>query len=80
MERNWQALALARESLAEVPLQPVDAHSPNRPPVVSDAAPDFVKTVTAAMLAAWVMPCLSLPCRRTVLAYGYHSLGKTQYR
>ncbi len=34
-----------------VPLRPVDASSPNRPPVVSDAAPDFVKTVTAAMLA-----------------------------
>ncbi|OSY21351.1 pyruvate:ferredoxin (flavodoxin) oxidoreductase [Klebsiella pneumoniae] len=44
VERNWQALALARESLAEVPLQPVNASSPNRPPVVSDAAPDFVKT------------------------------------
>ncbi len=51
VERNWQALALARESLAEVPLQSVNASSPNRPPVVSDAAPDFVKTVTAAMLA-----------------------------
>ncbi|CCM85497.1 Pyruvate-flavodoxin oxidoreductase [Klebsiella pneumoniae subsp. pneumoniae ST258-K26BO] len=55
VERNWQALALARESLAEVPLQPVNASSPNRPPVVSDAAPDFVKA----------MRCRSLPCRRT---------------
>ena len=51
VERNWQALALARESVEEVPLQPVNPHSANRPPVVSDAAPDFVKTVTAAMLA-----------------------------
>ncbi|MCS6037793.1 hypothetical protein LNQ52_26850 [Klebsiella pneumoniae subsp. pneumoniae] len=61
--RNWQALALARESLAEVPLQPVNASSPNRPPVVSDAAPDFVKTVTAAMLAGLgdALPVSALP-------------------
>jgi pyruvate-ferredoxin/flavodoxin oxidoreductase len=32
VERNWQALALARESLSEVPLQQVNAASPNRPP------------------------------------------------
>jgi pyruvate-ferredoxin/flavodoxin oxidoreductase len=63
VERNWQALALARESLFEVPLQPVNAASPNRPPVVSDAAPDFVKTVTAAMLAG-LGDALSLPYRR----------------
>ena len=44
VERNWQALALARESVEEVPHQPVNPHSANRPPVVSDAAPDFVKT------------------------------------
>ncbi|WP_186794898.1 2-oxoacid:acceptor oxidoreductase family protein, partial [Salmonella enterica] len=49
VERNWQALALAQESLAEVPLQAVNPHSAHRPPVVSDAAPDFVKTVTAAI-------------------------------
>jgi pyruvate-ferredoxin/flavodoxin oxidoreductase len=63
VERNWQALALARESLAEVPLQQVDANSPNRPPVVSDAAPDFVKTVTAAMLAGLgdALPVSALP-------------------
>jgi pyruvate-ferredoxin/flavodoxin oxidoreductase len=63
VERNWQALALARESLFEVPLQPVNAASPNRPPVVSDAAPDFVKTVTAAMLAGLgdALPVSALP-------------------
>lgn len=63
MERNWQALAMARESLAEVPLRPVDGNSPNRPPVVSDAAPDFVKTVTAAMLAGLgdALPVSALP-------------------
>src|SRR5690606_21295360 len=63
VERNWQALALARESLFEVPLQPVNTSSPNRPPVVSDAAPDFVKTVTAAMLAGLgdTLPVSALP-------------------
>ena len=63
VERNWQALALARESVEEVPLQPVNPHSANRPPVVSDAAPDFVKTVTAAMLAGLgdALPVSALP-------------------
>ncbi len=51
VERNWQALGATRGALIEIPLQPVDDSSPMRPPVVSDAAPDFVKTVTAAMLA-----------------------------
>ncbi len=63
VERNWQALALARESLFAVPLEPVNADSPMRPPVVSDAAPDFVKTVTAAMLAGLgdSLPVSALP-------------------
>lgn len=80
VERNWQALALARESLAEVPLQPVNASSPNRPPVVSDAAPDFVKTVTAAMLAGLgdALPVSALPPDAT--AHGHHPLGETQHR
>lgn len=63
VERNWQALALAQESLAEVPLQAVNPHSAHRPPVVSNAAPDFVKTVTAAMLAGLgdALPVSALP-------------------
>ena len=63
VERNWQALALARESLAEVALRPVGAASHPRPPIVSDAAPDFVKTVTAAMLAGLgdALPVSALP-------------------
>ncbi|GAA0473158.1 MULTISPECIES: pyruvate:ferredoxin (flavodoxin) oxidoreductase [Tatumella] len=62
-ERNWQALAVARESLHPVPLQPVTRDSRPRPPVVSDAAPDFVKTVTAAMLAGLgdKLPVSALP-------------------
>ncbi|HEI8864929.1 TPA: pyruvate:ferredoxin (flavodoxin) oxidoreductase [Serratia odorifera] len=51
VERNWQALAATRQALQEIPLQSVDPHSAMRPPVVADTAPDFVKTVTAAMLA-----------------------------
>ncbi len=75
VERNWQALALARESLYAVPLQPVNTHSPNRPPVVSDAAPDFVKTVTAAMLAGLgdALPVSALP------PDGTWPLGTTQW-
>jgi len=63
VERNWQALALARESLFAVPLQPVNGQSACRPPVVADAAPDFVKTVTAAMLAGLgdALPVSALP-------------------
>ncbi|MDF7680999.1 pyruvate:ferredoxin (flavodoxin) oxidoreductase [Enterobacteriaceae bacterium ESL0689] len=63
VERNWQALAMARECIAEIPLQPVNSTSACRPPVVSDAAPDFVKTVTATMLAGLgdTLPVSALP-------------------
>ena len=44
VERNWQALSATLEALAEVPREAVNPDSPQRPPVVSDAAPDFVKT------------------------------------
>ncbi len=81
VERNWQALALARESLAEVAVQRVNPDSPARPPVVSDAAPDFVKTVTAAMLAeSWRRSARLGPAAGRHLAAGHHPLGKTQYR
>jgi len=75
VERNWQALALARESLFEVARQPVDESSHVRPPVVSDAAPDFVKTVTAAMLAGLgdALPVSALP------PDGTWPLGTTQW-
>ncbi|MRT05517.1 pyruvate:ferredoxin (flavodoxin) oxidoreductase [Ewingella americana] len=49
--RNWQALGATLEQLIEVPLQAIPEKPRKRPPIVSDAAPDFVKTVTAAMLA-----------------------------
>ncbi|TKI08082.1 pyruvate:ferredoxin (flavodoxin) oxidoreductase [Martelella alba] len=63
VERNWRALAATREALHAVPLQTVNTQSPMRPPVVSDAAPDFVKTVTAAMLSGLgdALPVSALP-------------------
>ncbi|MDF7670077.1 pyruvate:ferredoxin (flavodoxin) oxidoreductase [Orbaceae bacterium ESL0721] len=48
---NWQALDMAVASLEKIPLKCIDQSSTLRPPVVPDSAPDFVKTVTAAMLA-----------------------------
>ncbi|WP_324015255.1 pyruvate:ferredoxin (flavodoxin) oxidoreductase [Aeromonas hydrophila] len=51
VERNWQALAATCEALVQVPLQALDPASHQRPPMVSTKAPDFVQTVTAAMLA-----------------------------
>jgi pyruvate-ferredoxin/flavodoxin oxidoreductase len=77
VERNWRALAMTREALHAVPLREVSAQSPMRPPVVSDAAPDFVKTVTAAMLAGLGD---ALPVSARDLAGGHHPLGKSQYR
>ncbi len=48
---NWRALDDTVASLHEITLQPINENSPMRPPVVADSAPDFVKTVTATMLA-----------------------------
>ncbi|MGM3175551.1 pyruvate:ferredoxin (flavodoxin) oxidoreductase [Dickeya lacustris] len=63
VERNWQALDATLASLDAVALEPVNPASPHRPPVVSNAAPDFVKTVTAAMLAGLgdSLPVSALP-------------------
>ncbi|MDR3434738.1 MAG: pyruvate:ferredoxin (flavodoxin) oxidoreductase [Rouxiella aceris] len=51
VERNWQAMAATLEQLIAIPLQAIPQQGHKRPPIVSDNAPDFVKTVTAAMLA-----------------------------
>ncbi|AIR69260.1 pyruvate:ferredoxin (flavodoxin) oxidoreductase [Dickeya fangzhongdai] len=63
VERNWRALDATLAALEAVTLEPVNPDSPCRPPVVSDAAPDFVKTVTAAMLAGLgdSLPVSALP-------------------
>lgn len=51
VENNWKALDLAITSLEQIPLNCVDQSSPSMPPIVPNNAPDFVKTVTATMLA-----------------------------
>ncbi|MBO8125174.1 2-oxoacid:acceptor oxidoreductase family protein, partial [Klebsiella pneumoniae] len=51
VQDNLMAIARTPEALHRVPLQVVDPLSQPRPPVVPDNAPDFVKTVTAMMLA-----------------------------
>ncbi len=63
VERNWRALDATLSALEAVALEPVNHQSACRPPVVSDAAPDFVKTVTAAMLAGLgdSLPVSALP-------------------
>ncbi|UUE10672.1 pyruvate:ferredoxin (flavodoxin) oxidoreductase [Dickeya zeae] len=63
VERNWRALDATLSALEAVALEPVNPQSACRPPVVSDAAPDFVKTVTAAMLAGLgdSLPVSALP-------------------
>ncbi|XKM12499.1 pyruvate:ferredoxin (flavodoxin) oxidoreductase [Orbaceae bacterium ac157xtp] len=51
VENNWKAIDMAVESLISIPLQCIDHSSSARPPIVPNNAPDFVKTVTATMLA-----------------------------
>ena len=70
VERNWQALGATRAALTEIPLQPVDASSPMRPPVVSDAAPDFVKPSPPRCSPGWAMRCRFPPSRRTAPPVG----------
>lgn len=60
---NWQAIAATSDALFQVPLKAVETASHVRPPVVSEAAPNFVKFVTAAMLAGLgdALPVSALP-------------------
>ncbi|MCO6524296.1 MAG: pyruvate:ferredoxin (flavodoxin) oxidoreductase, partial [Candidatus Schmidhempelia sp.] len=51
VERNWKALSMAVAQLQHIPLQCLDKTSHSRPAIVPNDAPDFVKTVTATMLA-----------------------------
>ncbi|PIJ48576.1 pyruvate:ferredoxin (flavodoxin) oxidoreductase [Erwinia sp. OLTSP20] len=61
--RNHAALQAACAGLEAVALQPVNPQSHLMPAVVSDSAPDFVKTVTATMLAGLgdTLPVSALP-------------------
>lgn len=51
VEHNWNAVDMAFQSVIPIPLDRPDVNSRQRPPIVPTNAPDFVKTVTAAMLA-----------------------------
>ena len=51
VQDNLMAIARTIEALVQIPLQEIDATSLPRSSVVPDEAPDFVKTVTAMMLA-----------------------------
>jgi pyruvate-ferredoxin/flavodoxin oxidoreductase len=58
------------ESLAEVPLQPVNASSPNRPPVVPTPRRISSKRSPPRCWPASAMRCRSPPCRRTAPPMG----------
>jgi pyruvate-ferredoxin/flavodoxin oxidoreductase len=51
VKRNFAAVDATLAQLQEVPPCPAVTATRGRPPLVSDAAPDFVKRVTAVMLA-----------------------------
>lgn len=76
VERNWEALSVTLNELNEVPLQSFDQTSQKRPPIVSDKAPDFVKTVTATMIAGLgdALPVSAFP------PDGTWPLGTTQWQ
>ncbi len=51
IQRNFEAVDATLAHLAEVAVPAAPTASRHMPPIVSDAAPDFVKRVTAVMLA-----------------------------
>nr|WP_321238247.1 pyruvate:ferredoxin (flavodoxin) oxidoreductase [uncultured Tolumonas sp.] len=51
VERNQRVLIATLGAIEKVPIQPLDTTSLCKPAVVSDKAPNFVKTVTAIMLS-----------------------------
>ncbi len=51
VRRNWAAVDAALEHLHEVPVPQQITADHGRPPLVPDEAPDFVKRVTAVMMA-----------------------------
>ncbi len=53
VQRNFAAVDQSLEHLHEVKVPDVVTATITRPPIVSDDAPDFVKRVTAAMLAGY---------------------------
>ena len=51
VRRNWAAVDTTLAHLHEVPLPEAVTSTRGRPPIVAETAPDFVKRVTAVMLA-----------------------------
>jgi pyruvate-ferredoxin/flavodoxin oxidoreductase len=51
VKANWDAVDATLANLAEVPVPAAPTTARKRPPVVSDRAPDFVKQVTATIMA-----------------------------
>jgi pyruvate-ferredoxin/flavodoxin oxidoreductase len=51
VKRNWEVVDLALAHLHEIKVPKAASAKEGRPPIVSDKAPDFVKKVTAVMLA-----------------------------
>jgi pyruvate-ferredoxin/flavodoxin oxidoreductase len=51
VKRNWEVVDLALAELHEIKVPKAATAAQGRPPIVSDRAPDFVKKVTAVMLA-----------------------------
>ena len=51
VQANWAAVDATLAHLAEVPVPGAPTTTRKRPPVVSDKAPDFVKQVTATIMA-----------------------------
>lgn len=80
VERNWQALAPGVNR--RVPLQPVTPVSPNRPPVVSDAARRISSKQLCRDWLAGLGDALPVSlCRRTAPGpSSLHPLGETHHR
>jgi pyruvate-ferredoxin/flavodoxin oxidoreductase len=51
VKRNWEVVDLSLAQLHEIKVPKAASATAGRPPIVSDKAPDFVKKVTAVMLA-----------------------------
>ena len=81
VRKNFAAVDETLRHLYEVPVPATVSASRQRPPLVADAAPDFVKRVTAVMLAnkGDLLPVSRLP-RRRHLAHGHGTVGETEHR
>ena len=80
--RNFAAVDATLAHLHEVPVPAAATATRGRPPLVPDAAPDFVQRVTAALMLAGKgdrLPVSALPGRRH-LAGRHGEVGEAQHR